>query len=807
MSFSLYSFSPTTVKNETMKYFEKRSADMHVLRYRCPNDDIFDPFLHLSSLKSVFLKPKNDYLLNSSEKSDMENVLINDLHALTITDSSMKNKTKPEQSNKKSRGTVKQTPSNLQAKLDININTSPDKSDQNDIYSMINYDYFLKIIRNIKEKDYISAFENIDKSVQIFSQYELGALKEYKKDLYGIITHTALFGLLLSYSIHDEEKQYKYLDIISDCPIIYNDLPHFYHLIDEMLVTNNGIKQLTLARLLGFPDHFFTSFIDGNQSKSKRSRNNRRSNSKKGDLFFYQNKKNNLNRNDPDYDNDSFNIDNIEDYSDNDYDYYDFESDDDNDIDDDNFDCCDDFDYNFFRSKHYRKALNMLGSDDLGKRTRKEIRRKMKKELFMKNPKFLEQKKLVDMKLKSSGLLEQYGLKSDPSRDIAKINSAKNNNSAYVSQLQNNNNDNDNDNDSDVPLWKTISNKNNYLDNQELDKNEVAEIQVVPLLNVVYKSYLSSFDDCQYLNKYLAYKVSHEDKVVNCNFIPEYKLRESADYDFNDYNLCCLSFFQQPQNIHYLQTKKNQKKSKTPTPKFTRIADSKEKIKSFIDSTFKVPIPILTCSLLPEDENDESLSFAIESAVTRPNLFSSSKPTSKLRSKTKSKTRIGFKPDQEIFGDFIQTIDNSCPIFKSIKSKVSSKNISISPIDESMPVLEPNEGGDINHIKCDDDCDRGIENIMDFIIKGNDDISVISHVSPVISINDDKLSRKINFIKTSGTKTTTEIKKTENGTTIAKITTTSNLKFHNSTTILKDNDTNNQSSRSQKNKKRKKSKS
>ena len=90
MSFSLYSFSPTTVKNETMKYFEKRSADMHVLRYRCPNDDIFDPFIHLSSLKSVFLKPKNDYLLNSSEKSDMENVLINDLHALTITDSDSK---------------------------------------------------------------------------------------------------------------------------------------------------------------------------------------------------------------------------------------------------------------------------------------------------------------------------------------------------------------------------------------------------------------------------------------------------------------------------------------------------------------------------------------------------------------------------------------------------------------------------------------------------------------------------------------------------------------------------------------------
>lgn len=259
-------------------------------------------------------------------------------------------------------------------------------------------------------------------------------------------------------------------------------------------------------------------------------------------------------------------------------------------------------------------------------------------------------------------------------------------------------------------------------------------------------------------DQYYYYRACSSGRIVNCNFISKNSISNYVLFDDDEYNYCCLPHFIQsymPKKVREDQMAKLFPHYKSVlfrdrcVSKYNNMTVAKETIKSLSDcSTLKTPLPILTCSIQADDENDDSLAAEIEAAIAKPNLFSS---------KQNSKSKLFLKQPHERIDELMENFRPSSDFIRNNKpknAKNSSKNESISSIG---PAFIPSFGSDDDDF--DDDGSFPIFNSM--FNSDPNSISILSQINPLFSLKN-----------CGNQKTTTEIKKMENDTTITKITTT-----------------------------------
>ncbi|OHT00077.1 hypothetical protein TRFO_33314 [Tritrichomonas foetus] len=94
----------------------------------------------------------------------------------------------------------------------------------------------LKSIGNsVKNNRYQDTLNNVEQSI-----------KNRDKSILPIF-----YGLLMAYASNDENRQIEFLKRIAQHPIPCEDLPHFYHVVDELIVFNTGYSKLKMLKFAG----------------------------------------------------------------------------------------------------------------------------------------------------------------------------------------------------------------------------------------------------------------------------------------------------------------------------------------------------------------------------------------------------------------------------------------------------------------------------------------------------------------------------------------------------------------------------
>lgn len=244
----------TKLKNASNEYFKQRSTDVEFLRTRYLQQSSFsqcgDIQKHLQSI-GIYNKLNNDGFCRCDFHSHLNNnIIVDDL-------------------------------------VQFGLNNSIETKDQNNSQTNSVEEDPIAILKSalhlIKSKKYIDAYNEIDKFIIMNSEIEekgknifcYNIMSSLKLELHfskllnslffpynqpsNMIVLASIIGLIISYSIRHETMQNTFLNILADYPIDISDLAHFYHLLDETLLTIQLMKPNTLLRLLGFSRIFFDS--------------------------------------------------------------------------------------------------------------------------------------------------------------------------------------------------------------------------------------------------------------------------------------------------------------------------------------------------------------------------------------------------------------------------------------------------------------------------------------------------------------------------------------------------------------------